>query len=187
MLETDKDTPLARAVQRGRTLLADDDRLVGIYETSVEILARHDLALYEISNFARDGRVSRHNLKYWTDGWYAGFGLGAHGYSAGERRANVGSIAAYMQAAAERRDPREWHETWDPERRLDEAAMLGLRPAAGLDVSVLGRRYAMDVEKRFDDAWATGLEAGLLERSGAVLRLTPRGRVLSNEVFARML
>ncbi|HEX5045441.1 MAG TPA: radical SAM family heme chaperone HemW [Candidatus Polarisedimenticolaceae bacterium] len=183
LLETDKDTPLARAVRGGRAEVADDDRQAEAYATTVQGLEAAGLAAYEISNFARPGRQSRHNLKYWTDAPYAAFGLGAHAYAAGRRRANTRDLSAYLAALADGRDPVEWWEPFQAERRLGEALMLGLRLACGVDLDALGRRYALDPRRLYGDAWARAQDAGLVAFEGSRVWMTPEGRLRSNELF----
>jgi oxygen-independent coproporphyrinogen-3 oxidase len=184
LLETDKDTPLGRAVRGGRTIVPGDDDLVSAYEESVAILGDAGLRQYEISNFARGGHASRHNLKYWSDAQYAGFGLGSHGYVSGERRANRKDLDTYLRDVASGRDPLEWTDPWDPERRLQEALFLGLRLVEGLDLATVSRRYGIDPEERYRAAWERARDAGILEREGSRVRLTPFGRLRSNELFA---
>lgn len=187
MLELDKPTPLARAVGAGRAAAPEDEALVAAYEETVAALAGAGLGRYEISNFARPERESRHNLKYWTDAPYAGFGLGAHGYLDGSRRANVDRLGDYLAAVEAGRDPAAWHEPFDRCLRLEEALIGGLRLAAGVDLALLGRRYGEDLWASRRAAWSRAAAAGLIEREGDVVRLTERGIVLSNELFAELL
>jgi oxygen-independent coproporphyrinogen-3 oxidase len=184
LLESDKDTPLARAARAGRIAIADDDALAGAYEETVAVLEGGGWPLYEISNFARPGHASRHNLKYWTDGAYGGFGLGAHAYAAGERRANRRDLDGYLADVAAGRDPVVWSDPYDPARRLEEALFLGLRVADGLDVAEVSQRYGIDARARFAEAFDRAGDAGLLEWSGSVARLTAAGRLRSNELFS---
>jgi len=187
LLESDKDTPLGRAVRSGRTRIADDDVLAEAYRRTVDELDRAGFALYEISNFARAGRRSRHNLKYWTDAPYAGFGLGAHGYLAGVRRANRADLDGYLDDVAAGRAPVASLEPYDPVRRLEEAIFLGLRVVEGIDVAALGARYETDVSARFAPAWERGEAAGLIVWDGPRVRLTAEGRLRSNELFAELI
>jgi oxygen-independent coproporphyrinogen-3 oxidase len=184
LLESDKDTPLGRAVRSGRVAIADDDALARAYEDTVAALERSGLSLYEISNFAREGHASRHNLKYWTDAPYGGFGLGAHAYASGARRANRSDLEGYVAEVAAGRDPVAWTDPWDARRRLSEALFLGMRVAEGIDLSVVSERYGIDARTRFADSWERASEAGLVEWSGSVVRLTAPGRLRSNELFS---
>jgi oxygen-independent coproporphyrinogen-3 oxidase len=184
LLESDKDTPLGRAVRSGRVAIADDDALARAYEDTVAALERSGLSLYEISNFAREGHASRHNLKYWTDAPYGGFGLGAHAYAGGARRANRSDLEGYVADVVAGRDPVAWTDPWDAQRRLSEALFLGMRVAEGIDLSAVSDRYGIDARTRFADSWERAGEAGLVEWIGSVVRLTPAGRLRSNELFS---
>jgi oxygen-independent coproporphyrinogen-3 oxidase len=187
LLESDKDTPLGRSVRSGRLRLADDDVMAEVYESTVRVLEAEGLALYEISNFARGGRRSRHNVKYWTDAPYVGFGLGAHGYLHGERRSNRTDLDGYIADVAAGRSPGATHDPYDRDRRLEEALFLGLRLLEGIDLDALARRYGVDPAARFASAWDRAHEAGLIEREGPRVRLTAAGRVRSNELFAELI
>jgi oxygen-independent coproporphyrinogen-3 oxidase len=184
LLETDKDTPMARGIRSGRLVAHDDDFLAAAYEETVSILEAGGHLLYEISNFARDGRRSRHNVKYWTDAPFAGFGNGAHGYVAGVRRANVRGVDAYVEAMARGEDPVDWSEPFDARRRLGEALFLGLRLREGVDLAALAARYGEDPAATWSEAWARAFASGLAERRGTRVRLTSLGRLCSNELFA---
>jgi oxygen-independent coproporphyrinogen-3 oxidase len=187
LLESDKDTPLGRAVRSGRTALAGDDAMAELYEQTVGILEGEGFPLYEISNFAPEDRRSRHNLKYWTDAPYAGFGLGAHGYVSGRRRANRRDLDGYLAAVAAGADPVLSQEPYDRDRRLDEAVFLGLRLACGVDLAVLGARYGDDLKRRYAPAWDRGEAAGLIVWEGDRVRLSAAGRVRSNELFSELI
>lgn len=186
LLESDKETPLGRAVRSGRTAIAGDDALAAAYEATVAALEGEGFALYEISNFARDGRRSRHNLKYWTDAPFAGFGNGAHGYVHGRRRANLRELAAYLGAVEVGREPVEWEEGFERRRRLAEALFLGLRVLEGVDLAALASRYGEDPKRVWAEAWARGAEAGLVVLEGDRARLTREGRLRSNELFQEL-
>jgi oxygen-independent coproporphyrinogen-3 oxidase len=161
--------------------------LSAAYRGTVARLSRKGFEQYEISNFAREGRVSRHNMKYWTDVWYAGFGLGAHSYYAGERRANSADLDGYLRAIERRAEPAERTDGWSAAARLEEALILGLRLNEGVDLEALGDRYEVDLGGRYRESWGRAAEAGLLEWSYPRVRLTARGRLLSNELFAELL
>lgn len=183
LLESDKDTPLGRAVRGGRQAIASDDALAQGYAATVAALETRGYELYEISNFARRGRRSRHNLKYWTDQPYAGFGLSAAGYVGGERRVNRRDLDGYLLAVSSGTSPVAERDPFEPGRRLEEALFLGLRVAEGVDLDRLGARYDARPEERFAAAWERAQAAGLIVREGARVRLTPAGRIRSNELF----
>jgi len=145
---------------------------------------------YEISNFARDNRQSRHNLKYWTRQPYLGFGADAHSMlMAGEnalghkavRFSTPDSLDAYMNRAP--------HNVTlvPPQSAIEESFFLGLRLNRGIDLENLWREFGRDAIAPWESAIQQCIQNGLLEQEGGVLRLTLRGRLLSNEVFARFL
>ena len=115
-----------------------------------------------------------------------GFGLGAHGYVLGERRSNRRDLDGYLADLAAGRSPVDWREPYDRDRRQEEALFLGLRVVEGVDLRALGARYATDLEARHAAAWERGTAAGLIAREGSRVRLTPAGRVRSNELFAEL-
>jgi oxygen-independent coproporphyrinogen-3 oxidase len=187
LLESDKDTPLGRSIRGGRTRVAGDDAMADIYEQTVTALDEAGFPLYEISNFARAACRSRHNLKYWTDAPYVGFGLGAHGYVLGERRSNRRDLDGYLADVEEDVSPVDWREPYDWDRRLEEALFLGLRVVEGVDLEALGVRYGVDLVARHEVAWERAAAAGLIVWRDSRVRLTPGGRVRSNELFAELI
>ncbi len=173
MLEVDEDSRLGAEIlalgkRYGAPEVPSSDQIADFYEIAVERLARIGVPRYEISNFARGGFESVHNLKYWGREPYLGFGADAHSFDGGLRWQNVESAADYVAGAKA------------PERsRADDAAepyFLGLRLAQGIPVPVSPHPAI----ERF-------LAEGLLEESQGRIRLTPRGVLLSNEVFAEFL
>ncbi|MCS7081226.1 MAG: radical SAM family heme chaperone HemW [Chloracidobacterium sp.] len=182
LLEVKEQTTLARQLAAGRLPALDDDLTAEMYLTTLDLLTQAHFEAYEISNFARPGHRARHNLKYWTDSPYAAFGVGAHGYDGVERYWNSDRLEDYFAQVERRgwatagRTQRTLHERWH------EALMLGLRLAEGVSPDALWRRYGIDLS-----AYAAAVSelqaAGLLEVTSDRWRLTPRGRLLSNEVF----
>jgi oxygen-independent coproporphyrinogen-3 oxidase len=172
MLEVDEDSRLGRELlvlgsRYGAGDVPAEDAIADFYETAVERLAGLGLERYEISNFARPGFESRHNLKYWKREPYLGFGADAHSFDGTLRWQNPESAADYVAApAALDRIAAE---------PLSESFFLGLRLREGVE----GNAFP-DVIERF-------VHDGLLERSAGRVRLTPRGVLLSNEVFAEFI
>ncbi len=185
LLEVEGKTALAHRLQKGSLALPQDDLLADLYLETVERLASRGLARYEISNFARPGFESRHNLKYWSDAPYRGFGMSAHSYRDGKRLWNHDRFAIYCRAVEERGPAAAvaGERMLTVRERAAEALFMGLRRVGGVDLAVFRRRHGVEplVE------WASGIEtvaaAGLLELRGDCLRLTDRGFLLSSEVF----
>ena len=164
----------------------DDGRAAEFYEVADELLSAAGLAWYELSNWARPGRASRHNLCYWLgDAWEA-VGPGAHAFDgARTRRWNAARLDGYFAAlvptdGSDGRLPHGGAETTDEVTAAAEGAILRLRTSFGLPVEIAARR-------QFAAALSWARANGLIETSGTAARLTNRGRLLSNEVFLRLL
>jgi len=193
MLEVDEDSRLGRELISGGIryragLVPSEEIIVRQYETAVEWLAGSGLAQYEISNFARRGFESRHNLRYWHRLPYLGFGLDASSALYAEsgpdlfRATSTADLKAYLDDA----EPRET-ERLDPARRHEEAWFLGLRLNSGVDPAELASEFGPDLVAPALEAAKQLTDDGLLEYSGSRIRLTARGRILSNEVFVHFL
>jgi oxygen-independent coproporphyrinogen-3 oxidase len=157
--------------------------MVECYDLARGTLAAAGYVHYEISNFAKPGRASEHNLKYWRRQPYLGFGAGAHSFSGVQRWANAHDSASYVQAIAAGGLPVEQLEKISPEQALEEELFLGLRQLAGIDLQHLERVYGIPLEWRF----APLEKAGFIERSGAVVRLAPDRLSISNEAFVDLM
>ena len=184
VLEVHDRTRLGRQRALGRLTLPDDEPVADLYEAASELLVGKGFDHYEISNFARPGRRSRHNLKYWSDEEYLGFGPSAHSYVAGARWANASDLPGYL--ACRGRGVRREQDTQPRGVRGLEALAAGLRLAEGVDLDRLRARYGSLLPPADDGRIGDLLEAGLVEVSGGRLRLTRRGRLLSNEVLVRL-
>jgi oxygen-independent coproporphyrinogen-3 oxidase len=184
LLELYPNAPLKEEMARAGWSLAPDDDAAEMYLWSMERLEEAGYRQYEISNVARPGFVSRHNLKYWQDGEWVGFGCGAHSTFGGARWKNVSSTEDYVHrvglgqtVATDRREV-------GHEGRMEEALFTGLRLADGLDLECIGARYDVDVWARYGPSLKPFVEAGLVVHSPPTLRLTRKGMLLANEVMA---
>jgi oxygen-independent coproporphyrinogen-3 oxidase len=192
MLEVDEGSRLGREALAGGTrygagALPADDRSADWCAAAGEWLEQGGVRQYEISNFARAGGQSRHNRKYWQRAPYLGFGMDAHSMlrasACAVRWANADSMSGYVdrlgafERTVERVGLRE---------SFEEALFLGLRLAEGVDVRSLRAEFGPMLDE-VEDALAEVEEAGLLVRQGDALRLTQAGRMVSNEVFSRLL
>jgi oxygen-independent coproporphyrinogen-3 oxidase len=185
LLETDHDTPLARDLSEGRVAAPDPDLAARQLRLARSLLTRAGYRHYEISNFARPGQASRHNLKYWSDRPFVGFGLSAHSYLEGERRANPRELGRYLRDVGRGRHGGRLVEAFDPERRLQEALFTGLRRLSGVSLSKLARRYGEERLSRHRPALEDLVARRLLLRRGSRVRLSLRALPVANEVFAR--
>jgi oxygen-independent coproporphyrinogen-3 oxidase len=184
LLELYPNAPLRDEMARAGWSLAPDEDAADMYLAAMDGLERAGYAQYEISNVARPGREARHNVKYWTDGEWLGFGCGAHSTRGGVRWKNSSSTEDYVTRLETGRDAVAERRVLDGAERLGEALFTGLRLAAGVDLAAVGARYGADVWARYGDALAPFLEEGLAAREGSRLRLTRRGMLLANEIMA---
>ena len=192
MLEVDDDSRLGRELIAGGQkyhahFVPDEDLTADMYEIAVERLNAAGIRQYEISNFARAGFESRHNLKYWTRQPYLGFGVDAHSMlhsadvSSAVRFSNSDSLEKYLSGTAKERT------VVSSESALQEAFFLGLRLNKGVDLRTLRLEFGETQVRAYDQSISELMEAGLLEKDAATIRLTAKGRMLSNEVFERFI
>ena len=206
MLEVDEDSRL------GREMLADgsrygargapsDDETAEWYGSACQRLESGGIAQYEISNFAREGSSSRHNVKYWRREAYVGFGLDAHSML----RSGAGAVRWAITDDLARYEVQDTRSKGDAglvqmnrgagpgvevvgrEQGFEEAMFLGLRMNAGVDLEVLHLEFGEVLMRDAVAALGDVVEAGLVVREGSRVRLTMKGRMASNEVFSRLL
>jgi oxygen-independent coproporphyrinogen-3 oxidase len=188
MMEIDEDSRLGLEVLRDGARysareLPSEDSMVEFYETAQALLSSAGYGQYEISNWAKPGFESRHNLKYWRREPYLGFGAGAHSFSGTQRWANIHDAASYVAAIAGGQVAEEGVERVTREAALEEELFLGLRQLAGIDLGRIEREYGITLERKVE-----GLSsAGMLEREGDVVRIPARKMSVSTEVFVELL
>jgi oxygen-independent coproporphyrinogen III oxidase len=188
LLEVDEGSRLGLEILQSGTrysagAVPSDDAMAEFYEAACAFLGERGYHHYEISNWAKPGFESKHNLKYWRREAYLGFGAGAHSFSGAQRWANAHDAAAYVGAITAGRLPAEQLEPVTPGSALEEELFLGLRQLDGIDVGRIEREYGVALDTRFD-----GLEAaGLIEREGTIVRLAPARLSVSNEVFVELM
>ncbi|MDP2319206.1 MAG: radical SAM family heme chaperone HemW [Acidobacteriota bacterium] len=185
LLEIYPNAPLKDEMARAGWSVAPDDDAAEMYLDGLGRLDRAGFEQYEISNVARAGRRSRHNLKYWQEGAWIGFGCGAHSTYAGERWRTLNSTVEYVERIAAGADVRLDRRTLGPQERLEEALFLGLRLVEGLDLPTIQERHDVDIWARYGQDLATFVDAGLLvHEPGRSLALTRAGMLLANEVMS---
>jgi oxygen-independent coproporphyrinogen-3 oxidase len=178
LFEIDEDSRLGLEVlnngrRYGAGAVPSDETTAELYETAVDRLHATGIERYEISNFARRGMESLHNLKYWRLEPYIGFGADAHSFDGRDRWANVETAAEYVERRRAGLPVRAGMEAAAPQ---EEKFFVGLRLMQGVRPDASDwERYGRSIDRL--------LEAGLLEREGDRLRLTPHGVLISNEVF----
>ena len=188
-------TPFSLAARRGQLRLADDDSVASMMELAAARLGAVGLAPYEISSFARPGFESRHNRRYWERRPVLGIGVGAWSSEPptaaapfGARSANVRELPEYLRRIARGELPATAApEVLDERTARGEAMFLALRTVSGLDAARFAVEFGAPPRRFFAGAIDACTKAGLLaELSGGDLRLTARGRLLSDSVFAQL-
>ena len=162
----------------------DGDEAAGLYELTTERTDRAGIPAYEISNYARSGQESRHNLTYWRYGDYAGVGPGAHGRRLGKRTVRHRKPENFLSGLRRNGHGIVEEEALHPGEAADEALVMGLRLAEGIDPQALGQRFETKiVDERAVDRL---VESGHLSRDGSRLRATPAGRLLLDRVLGEI-
>lgn len=192
MLEVDEDSHLGRELLGGGAryragAVPLEEQVADFYCTAIETLRRAGFEQYEISNFARPGCESRHNWKYWTNAPYFGFGVDAHSYDGERRWANADSLDAYLKKMARGESPVAECKVLARQEQLEERLFLGLRRRGGVSLPELDAEFAADVAERYNGTIQEFVQAGWMEQHSGRLRLTDRGLLFSNEVFAGFL
>jgi oxygen-independent coproporphyrinogen-3 oxidase len=186
ILTVDERVPMGRAVARGRLHLPSDDDVAEQYLATGERLAAAGYIQYEISNWAKPGRPSRHNLTYWRDEPYLGIGAGAAGWVDGVRTKNTPSPRRYMTSVAAGSVERVEEERPDLGTRLGDALALGLRLREGIDLDALGARLGVDVRAAVGPVLDDLLGAGCLEWHGRRLRVAEPSILVTSELLVRI-
>jgi oxygen-independent coproporphyrinogen III oxidase len=192
MLEIDEDSRLGRELLTGGSryhaqTVPSEELTADLYESAMDALEAQGVKQYEISNFAREGSEARHNLKYWRRQPYLGFGLDAHSMV----RTPAGSALRFSTTAVLpdylRGDPGEPPRQLSTCEELEEAWFLGLRLRAGVEWGALVAEFGPDRVEIFDPIVTELCRLELLTEEQGIVRLTRRGVLFSNEVFARFL
>ena len=184
LLEMDKETALRARIERGELAPASEDEAAEMYEGTRACLQEAGYRHYELSNFARRGKECRHNLKYWTDLPFIGFGPSAWSYLSGRRFREAADLEEYLRAAGRGDPPRREEERREIRDRMADALFAGLRLVEGVDLATLGRAYGIEdpLEER-RAALGDLEEAGFVVREGSRLRLASRSYPIANEIF----
>ncbi|HEV8074700.1 MAG TPA: radical SAM family heme chaperone HemW [Candidatus Acidoferrum sp.] len=188
MMEIDKGSRLGLEVlQSGSRYSAKDlpseESMAEFYELAQAELKSAGYVQYEISNWAKPGYESRHNLKYWRRDPYLGFGAGAHSFFGTQRWANRHDAAAYVAAISEAKSAVESVDTLTPTLALEEEFFLGLRQLSGIDLGRIEHQYGV----RLAEKVAELASRGMVEKNGANLRLPANKLSVSNEVIVELL
>ncbi|MFP3841505.1 radical SAM family heme chaperone HemW [Bacillus safensis] len=174
-------------MQKGKLHLPPQEREAEMYELVMDEMERRGLKQYEISNYAKPGFESQHNLTYWSNEDYFGFGAGAHGYVDGVRNVNAGPVKHYLELIDQTGFPyKETHQVTKAEQ-IEEEMFLGLRKIEGVKSADFQAKYGTAPEALFPTVLEELEEKGLIVKDDIGIRLTRKGKLLGNEVFQAFL
>lgn len=174
-------------MMKGKLALPGEDTEAEMYEVLMDEMDRHGLHQYEISNFSMPGFESRHNLTYWNNEEYYGFGAGAHGYVRGTRQSNYGPLKKYMEPLSKGELPVMEANQLTLGEKMEEEMFLGLRKTDGVGIRAFKEKFNEDPLILFSDSIQDHTEKGLLKVHENRIFLTRKGRMLGNEVFQSFL
>lgn len=186
-LKIEPGTILEERLNQGLIQETDEDLNDEMYQWTIEYLTSMGYLHYEISNFSLSDKESRHNLGYWQQEPYLGFGLGATSYLNQKRWTKSRNFADYQCLTKCAVVPVEEEELLSDKEAIEEAMFLGLRLTEGIDLKTLGNRYNLDLEARFQSLIEELIISNLLERKGSRIRLSSKGLSLGNQVFMAFL
>ncbi len=186
-LQLEEGTVFDRLEQMGKLQLPEDTLVEKMYDYITKILPEAGYERYEISNFAQPGYESHHNLSYWQDVPYLGFGSGAHGYWQGYRYENPADIAEYIGKLQEKTLPSQLEEKVTEQAHMEEFCFLGLRTAKGISAKVFAEKFGSSLPEVYGDAIKKLSLEGLLEKDSQGIRLTAKGMKYGNQVFSEFL
>lgn len=174
-------------MNKGKLRLPGEDHEAKMYEMVMDEMEKHGYNQYEISNFSKGDNKSRHNLTYWNNEEYYGFGAGAHSYVNGERIQNVGPLKQYFNKIDETGFPYLDVHVVTEKEKMEEELFLGLRKTKGVSKIAFQKKFNMEMDQVFAKQLQNNQEQGLLEESNGYVRLTRKGKLLGNEVFQSFL
>lgn len=163
--------------------LPDDDMQADMYLAAIETLEKNGFLHYEISNFCKPNKHSRHNLNYWNDEEYYGFGAAAHGYIGNVRYSNYCNLKEYH----EKYDQKEFLQALNKKERLEETIFLGFRRKDGLNVSEINEKFGIDFVMIYENILNKYLQTGHLIKTESGYRLSDEGFLLSNVILSEFI
>ncbi len=185
-LTVEERTPFEKMVREGRLQLPGDEDVEIMDGITAEYIAAAGFEQYEISNYAKVGYQSRHNITYWENRDYFGFGAGAVSCLNGSRRRNTENPKEYCHLVEGEKSVVIEEETLEDEASFRETVIMGLRMNRGVSLCMLKRRYGISIEKYYGEILQQLIVSGMLEEVADFLRLTDKGRPFANRVMAEL-
>lgn len=186
-LQLEEGTAFDKMQRQGRLSLPEDELTEAMYDYMAAALPEYGYQRYEISNFARPGFASRHNLSYWQDVPYLGFGSGAHGYWGNYRYKNPDSVEAYIDGILQGHDVRQTEEVVTEKAHIEEFCFLALRTADGISRKKFAALFGRDVYDLYGEVIRRLAAEGLLAEDKERIYLPPLGMKYGNQVFGEFL
>jgi oxygen-independent coproporphyrinogen-3 oxidase len=186
-LKVEEGTLFYHLEERGQLPLPDEEVEYGMYQLIRDYLLQQGYAQYEVSNFSKQGRESKHNSTYWKNESYYGFGAGAHGYVHGTRHVNVKGISEYVSRIDRGERPVLQQEKIPLQEQMENYFILGLRLLEGVSLQQFKQQYGQPADHVFGDAIETLVNKQFLRVEGDTLRLTEQGLLFGNDVFVQFL
>lgn len=174
-------------MNKGKLPLPGEDLEATMYDMLMKQMEAHGLHQYEISNFSKPAHESAHNLIYWDNEEYAGFGAGASGYLDGVRYTNHGPLKKYMDSIAQGELPINHQSKVSRKERVEEEMFLGLRKTAGVNIKHFEEKFEKPMRDIFETQLNKLLNEGLIEERNGAIMLSQQGKFVGNEVFQEFL
>ncbi len=163
--------------------MPDDEHQLELYKRTIELLTNKGFHHYEISNFARPGKESRHNITYWKNTNTLGLGAGASSYMNGTRFKNINLPAHYIRQVVDKQTAVEHSETLEPRQAMGETILLGLRLLKGINIDKFEKRFHISFKNIFGNIISALKEQELITVEGDYLRLSKKGLFLADSVI----
>jgi len=186
-LKIEKNTPLYYMIDKKMLPEIDEELDRKMYHLTNSFLRKNDIFQYEISNYAKMGYKCKHNVGYWKLDDYLGFGISAHSYFENKRFNNSEDIVEYIRGIKNNKLQVIYEESISKEESKKEYIILGLRLNSGINMSDYNKRYDTDFILEHGTTLETCIENGLLDVKGDIVKLTKKGRDLSNSVFVKFI
>ncbi|WP_053219115.1 radical SAM family heme chaperone HemW [Virgibacillus senegalensis] len=186
-LQIEPKTVFYQRYKKGKLHKPPEEAEADMYELLTKQMENHGIKQYEISNFAKPGFESRHNLTYWNNEHYYGMGAGAHGYLPGKRTVNLRPLPAYVKQALTDGKPVLHTEPIGLKEQLEEEMFLGLRKRQGVSKQIFQEKYGRNIDQLYGDAIKQLKNKGWITEKSGFLRLTSEGLLFGNEVFQEFL
>ncbi len=199
-LTVEQGTSLYEKIKTDKLKRPEEEKIIEMYEYTIDYLKAEGFVHYEISNFAMPDYFCMHNLNYWDRGEYYGIGLGAHSFIKGKRFYNTDNLKGYIKALSEDKSPVKETEDITEDKASSETIFLGLRKTEGINLKNFSETYSKDILTLYQKEIKELQEAGLIEIEGSncsnrsssnntepYVRLTRKGLLLSNEVFIKLM